>query len=143
MKVLIACGGTGGHIFPGLSLARELQEGKIDVLLVGTDHPLEVKLFASFGIPYRLMPVAKLSASPVKFIIFVFRLTSASLRSIKLLFEYKPDAVVGFWGYASYPICKYAALTGKPLFLHEQNCAAGLANKLLALFAKRVAVSFR
>jgi UDP-N-acetylglucosamine--N-acetylmuramyl-(pentapeptide) pyrophosphoryl-undecaprenol N-acetylglucosamine transferase len=144
VKILIACGGTGGHIFPGLSLAQELKErGTADILLVGTDHPLEVKLFGSFGIPYRLMPVAKLSANPVKFLIFAFRLTSASLRSIKLLFEYKPDIVVGFGGYASFPICKFAALMGKPLFLHEQNCEAGLANKILALLARRVAVSFK
>ena len=144
MKILIACGGTGGHIFPGLSLAQELKErGTADVLLVGTDHPLEVKLFGSFGLPYRLMPAAKLSANPVKFLIFILRLTFASLRSIKLLFEYKPDAVVGFGGYASYPVCKYAALMGKPLFLHEQNCEAGLANRILALLARRVAVSFK
>lgn len=144
MKILIACGGTGGHIFPGLSLAQELNDrGISDVLLVGTDHPLEVKLFGSFGLPYKLMPVAKLSANPVKFLKFLVRFTAASLRSVKLLFDYRPDVVVGFGGYASFPICKFAALTGKPLFLHEQNCEAGLANKLLALMARRVAVSFK
>lgn len=144
MKVLIACGGTGGHIFPGLSLAQEFQaRGIKEVLLVGTDHPLERKLFGSFGLPYRLMPVAKLSANPVKFLKFPAKFMAASLRSIKLLFEYKPDIVVGFGGYASFPICKFAALMGKPLFLHEQNCEAGLANKILAILAKRVAVSFK
>ncbi|OGX42464.1 MAG: undecaprenyldiphospho-muramoylpentapeptide beta-N-acetylglucosaminyltransferase [Omnitrophica WOR_2 bacterium RIFCSPLOWO2_12_FULL_51_24] len=144
MKILIACGGTGGHIFPGLSLTQELNErGVSDVLLVGTDHPLEVKLFGSFGLPYRLMPVAKLSANPIKFLKFLVRFITASLRSVKLLFEYRPDVVVGFGGYASFPICKFAALMGKPLFLHEQNCEAGLANRLLALLARRVAVSFK
>lgn len=144
MRILIACGGTGGHIFPGLSLAQELNDrGISDVLLVGTDHPLEVKLFGSFGLPYRLMPVAKLSADPVKFLKFLVRFTVASLRSVKLLFEYRPDVVVGFGGYASFPICEFAALTGKPLFLHEQNCEAGLANKLLTFPARRVAVSFK
>ncbi|MDD5546715.1 MAG: undecaprenyldiphospho-muramoylpentapeptide beta-N-acetylglucosaminyltransferase [Candidatus Omnitrophica bacterium] len=144
MKILIACGGTGGHIFPGLSLAQEIKErGAGEVLLVGTDHPLEMRLFGSFDIPYRLMPVAKLSANPVKFLKFLARFTSACLRSVKLLFDYKPDIVVGFGGYASFPICKFAALTGKPLFLHEQNCEAGLANRILALLARRVAVSFK
>ncbi len=144
MRILIACGGTGGHIFPGLSLAQELKErGVSDLLLVGTDHPLEVKLFGSFGIPYRLMPVAKLSANPIKFMKFLARFTSACFKSIKLLFGYKPDIVVGFGGYASFPICKFAALMGKPLILHEQNCEAGLANKILALLARRVAVSFK
>ena len=144
MKVLIACGGTGGHIFPGLSLAQEFQaRGIKEVLLVGTDHPLEVKLFGSFGLPYRLMPVAKLSANPVKLLKFLVRFIVASLKSINLLFEYKPDVVVGFGGYASFPICKFAAVMGKPLFLHEQNCEAGLANRVLAILAKRVAVSFK
>ncbi len=144
MKILIACGGSGGHIFPGLSLAQEFNErGISEIILVGTDHPLEAKLFGSFGLPYRLMPVAKLSANPIKFIKFLAGFASASLKSIRLLFEFKPDIVVGFGGYASFPICKFAALMGKPLFLHEQNCEAGLANKILAFFAKRVAVSFK
>ncbi len=144
MRILIACGGTGGHIFPGLSLALELQErGAKEILLLGTDHPLEVKLFGSFGLPYRLMPVAKLSANPVKFLIFLVRFLTACLMSVRLLFEYKPDIVVGFGGYASFPICKFAAVMGKPLFLHEQNCEAGLANRILAILARRVAVSFK
>lgn len=144
MRILIACGGTGGHIFPGLSLAQELKErDAAEILLVGTDHPLEVKLFGSFGLPYRLMPVAKPSADPAKFLKFLVRFTAASLKSVKLLLDYKPDLVVGFGGYASFPICKFAALMGKPLFLHEQNREAGLANRLLAFLARRVAVSFK
>ncbi len=144
MKVLIACGGTGGHIFPGLSLAQELQaRGINEILLVGTDHPLERKLFGSFGLPYRLIPAAKLSANPVKFLGFLAKFTAASARSMGLLFEFKPEIVVGFGGYASFPICKFAALMGRPVFLHEQNCEAGLANKMLALLARRVAVSFK
>ncbi len=143
MKVLIACGGTGGHIFPGLSLAQELdRRGIRDVLLVGTDHPLEVKLFGSFGLPYVLLPVAKISADPVKFVKFISRFFRASVRSAKLLADYKPDVIVGFGGYASFPVCLLGALAGRPLYLHEQNCEAGLANRILAILAKRVAVSF-
>jgi len=144
LRILIACGGTGGHIFPGLSLAQELKERGInEILLVGTNHSLEVKLFASFGLPYRLMPVAKVSANPVGFLKFLVRFTWACFKSAGLLFEYKPDIVVGFGGYASFPICKFAAVMGRPLFLHEQNYEAGLANRILALLAKRVGVSFK
>jgi UDP-N-acetylglucosamine--N-acetylmuramyl-(pentapeptide) pyrophosphoryl-undecaprenol N-acetylglucosamine transferase len=143
MKILIACGGTGGHIFPGLSLAQELdRRGVKDVLLAGTDHPLEVKLFGSFGFPYVLLPVAKMSADPAGFVRFIFRFLRASARSAKLLADYKPDVIVGFGGYASFPVCLLGALAGKPLYLHEQNCEAGMANKVLAVFARRVAVSF-
>jgi UDP-N-acetylglucosamine--N-acetylmuramyl-(pentapeptide) pyrophosphoryl-undecaprenol N-acetylglucosamine transferase len=143
LKILIACGGTGGHIFPGLSLAQELNaRGVKDVLLAGTDHPLEKKLFGSFGLPYRLLPVAKISRDPLGFLKFLGRFMSASAGSARLLSEYKPDIIVGFGGYASYPICVLGALGGKKLFLHEQNCEAGLANRMLAAFAKNVAVSF-
>ncbi|MFA5148471.1 MAG: undecaprenyldiphospho-muramoylpentapeptide beta-N-acetylglucosaminyltransferase [Candidatus Omnitrophota bacterium] len=144
MKILIACGGTGGHIFPGLSLAQELNaRGIKDVLLAGTDHPLEQKLFGSFGLPYRLLPVAKISRNPLGFLKFIGRFMSASASSIRLLSEYKPDIIVGFGGYASFPVCIFGALAGRKLFLHEQNCDAGLANKMLALFSRRVAVSFK
>lgn len=144
MKVLIACGGTGGHIFPGLSLAQELNDRKTgEVLLVGTDHPLEVKLFGSFGLPYRLLPAAKIPSNPMKFLGFLARFTIASSRAIKLLFEFKPDVVVGLGGYASFPICVFASISRAPLFLHEQNRKPGLANKVLAFFARTVAVSFK
>ncbi|MFA5334969.1 MAG: undecaprenyldiphospho-muramoylpentapeptide beta-N-acetylglucosaminyltransferase [Candidatus Omnitrophota bacterium] len=144
MKILIACGGTGGHIFPGLSLAQELNaRGIKDLLLAGTDHPLEQKLFGSFGLPYRLLPAAKISRNPLGFLKFIGRFMSASAGSIRLLSEYKPDIIVGFGGYASFPVCIFGALAGRKLFLHEQNCDAGLANKMLALFSRRVAVSFK
>jgi UDP-N-acetylglucosamine--N-acetylmuramyl-(pentapeptide) pyrophosphoryl-undecaprenol N-acetylglucosamine transferase len=144
LKILIACGGTGGHIFPGLSLAQELNaRGIKDLLLAGTDHPLEQKLFGSFGLPYRLLPAAKISRNPLGFLKFIGRFMSASAGSIRLLSEYKPDIIVGFGGYASFPVCIFGALAGRKLFLHEQNCDAGLANKMLALFSRRVAVSFK
>jgi len=144
LKILIACGGTGGHIFPGLSLAQELNSRGInDVLLVGTDHPLEVKLFGSFGLPYRLLPAAKLARDPAGFIRFMGKFVSAAAGSAKLLSEFKPDIIVGFGGYASFPVCVLGAMAGKKLYLHEQNCDAGLANRMLAAFAKRVGVSFR
>ncbi|MDD5424295.1 MAG: UDP-N-acetylglucosamine--N-acetylmuramyl-(pentapeptide) pyrophosphoryl-undecaprenol N-acetylglucosamine transferase, partial [Candidatus Omnitrophica bacterium] len=144
MKILIACGGTGGHIFPGLSLAQELNaRGIKDLLLAGTDHPLEQKLFGSFGLPYKLLPAAKISRNPLGFLKFIGRFMSASAGSIRLLSEYKPDIIVGFGGYASFPVCIFGALAGRKLFLHEQNCDAGLANKMLALFSRRVAVSFK
>lgn len=143
MKILIACGGTGGHIFPGLSLAQELNSrGTGEVLLVGTDHPLERKLFSSFNLPYRLLPAAKLARDPAGFVRFLGKFISAAAGSAKLLSEFKPDVIVGFGGYASFPACFLGALSGKRLYLHEQNCEAGLANRILAMFAKRVGVSF-
>jgi len=143
LKILIACGGTGGHIFPGLSLAQELNSrGAGDVLLVGTDHPLERKLFGSFGLPYRLLPAAKLARDPAGFVRFLGKFISAAAGSAKLLSEFKPDVIVGFGGYASFPACILGAMAGKRLYLHEQNREAGLANRMLAVFAKRVGVSF-
>lgn len=146
MKVLIACGGTGGHIFPGLSLAQELKtkEAVKDIILVGTNHPLERKIFNSSGSPYAFIPTAKLTVyNPIKYLLFLIKFTAASFKSIWILMRFNPDIVVGFGGYASFPICIFAAMFGKCLFIHEQNYLPGLANKLLSVFARGVAVSYK
>lgn len=145
MKVLIACGGTGGHIFPGISLAQELRarDGVKDIILVGTSHLLERKIFGSSGLRYAIIPTAKLAINPFKFLIFLIKFTVASLKSVWLLLKFDPDVVVGFGGYASFPMCVFAALFGKRLFIHEQNYLPGLANKIVSDFATAVAVSFR
>ncbi|KPK40839.1 MAG: hypothetical protein AMJ78_06785 [Omnitrophica WOR_2 bacterium SM23_29] len=146
MKVLIACGGTGGHIFPGISLAQELKtkDAVKDIILVGTNHPLERKIFNLTGLPYAFIPTAKLTVyNPVKYLLFLIRFTAASFKSIWILLRFNPDIVVGFGGYASFPICISAAIFGKRLFIHEQNCLPGLANKILSVFAKGVAISYK
>ena len=146
MKVLIACGGTGGHIFPGISLAQELKikEEVNDVILVGTSHPLERKIFNFSGLRYATIPTAKLAFyNPLKCLFFLIKFTAASFKSIWILLRFNPDVVIGFGGYASFPICIFAAILGKSLFIHEQNYLPGLANKILSVFAKAVAVSFK
>lgn len=145
MRILIACGGTGGHIFPGISLAQELKDRDDvkDILLVGTSHRLERKIFAHYGLPYAIIPTAKLAVGPFKFLLFVIKFTAASLKSIWILLRFAPDVVVGFGGYASFPVCIFGALLGKRLFIHEQNYSAGLANKVLSNFARVVAVSYK
>lgn len=145
MKVLIACGGTGGHIFPGISLAQELKERNEvkDIILVGTSHPLEKKIFDTSGLPYAIIPTAKLAINPLKFLLFLIKFTAASFKSVRILFKFNPDIVVGFGGYASFPICLFAAIFGKRLFIHEQNYVPGLANKIVSIFAKAVGVSFK
>ncbi|MFH0771893.1 MAG: undecaprenyldiphospho-muramoylpentapeptide beta-N-acetylglucosaminyltransferase [Candidatus Omnitrophota bacterium] len=145
MKILIACGGTGGHIFPGLSLAKELdgREGVDDLILVGSNHPLEKKIFSKTGLHYELIAAAKFSRGPFKFLLFLAKFALACAKSIYLLLRFNPDIVVGFGGYASFPVCFFAPIMGKKLFLHEQNRVAGLANRILSVMARGVAVSFR
>lgn len=145
MRILIACGGTGGHIFPGISLAQELKGRAVvkDIILVGTSHRLEKKIFSSSGLPYAIIPTAKLAVyNPIKFLLFVIKFTAASLKSIWILFKFNPDVVVGFGGYASFPVCIFAAMLGKCLVIHEQNYLPGLANKILSRFATKIAVSY-
>lgn len=145
IKVLIACGGTGGHIFPGISLAQELKDRDCieDIILVGTSHPLEKKIFSSSGLPFTIIPTAKPTFIPHKFLLFIIKFAAASLKSIRILLRFNPDIVVGFGGYASFPVCIFASMLGKRLFIHEQNCLAGLANRIVAIFATAVAVSFK
>ncbi len=146
VKVLITCGGTGGHIFPGISLAQELKGRDIvkDIILVGTSHPLERKIFSLAGLPYAIIPTAKLAVyNPFKFLLFLIKFTAASFKSVWILLKFNPERVIGFGGYASLPVCIFAAILGKRLFIHEQNYLPGLANKMLSGVATAVAVSYK
>lgn len=146
MRVLIASGGTGGHIFPALCLADALAkiEHGIDISLAvslkkaGKDI-LKGRDIRVYPISARPMPTG---ANIMRYLLFGFGLIGAIFSSIKILMNYKPDVVAGFGGYGSFPVIFSAKLMGIPTLIHEQNMAMGKANGVLSLFADRVAVSF-
>jgi UDP-N-acetylglucosamine--N-acetylmuramyl-(pentapeptide) pyrophosphoryl-undecaprenol N-acetylglucosamine transferase len=144
MKLLIAAGGTGGHIFPGISVAEALTgKGTGEVFFAGTPYGLEEKLIPQSG--YRL---AKIEAKP--FLGASVRAKAATLLAVvrgtlqarQLIKAEKPDAVLGMGGFASVPVVLAGLFLRVPCFLHEQNIAPGLANRLLAGRVKAVFVSF-
>lgn len=142
MKVVIAGGGTAGHVFPALALAEVLVEDLgAEVSFLGT----------ATGLEGRLVPQAGFSLTPVRAAPFTRELSFATaqapftaLRSVSdcLPLVRSADAVVGFGGYVSAPAVLAAARTRRPIALHEQNATAGMANRMLSRFATVVALSF-
>lgn len=145
MRLLLAGGGTGGHLFPAVALAEQLrrEEPASEVLFVGTERGLEYRLLPELGWPLRTVPMSGWAGLG-----FGARLKALAglLRSLgqsrRILGEFRPDVVVGVGGYASVPVLLAARLAGVPYLIHEQNAWPGLANRLLGHWAKRICLSF-
>jgi UDP-N-acetylglucosamine--N-acetylmuramyl-(pentapeptide) pyrophosphoryl-undecaprenol N-acetylglucosamine transferase len=144
VKIVIAAGGTGGHLYPGIAIAREiLAEAGNEVLFVGTEQGIEGKVLPKEGLPVRFIPMGRLKGMDAGSVLKTFITLPRSLaRSVGLLRQERPHAVVGVGGYASGPVALAAWLLGIPLVIVEPNSYAGLANRVLVRFAKKVFVCF-
>jgi len=145
VRVVIAGGGTGGHLYPGIAVARELQSRRPDALVsfAGTAHGIEARV-----IPREGFPLDVIRSSGVKGKSMAGRLRGALLLPLSLLDSWRvlsarrPSLVVGVGGYSSGPVVMVAALRGMPTMLLEQNAVPGLTNRLLARVVKAAAVTF-
>jgi UDP-N-acetylglucosamine--N-acetylmuramyl-(pentapeptide) pyrophosphoryl-undecaprenol N-acetylglucosamine transferase len=144
MKVVIAGGGTGGHLYPGIALARELlREQGNEVLFVGTREGIEAKVLPREGLPVRFITVGKLKGMGFLSIIKTLGTLPRSLtQSLGLLRGVRPDVVVGVGGYASGPVAVAAWCLRIPLLIVEPNSYAGLANRKLGKLADKVILCF-
>jgi len=138
MRIIITGGGTLGHIYPGLAIADKLRQ-KAEILFVGTNKKIELEVIQKAGFQFRGIDIQDWSAGKVKFIL---KLIKGFFTGIKYLKEFKPDIVMGMGGYASIPVVLGAVLLKMKTLLHEQNSIPGKANRLLANFVDKVAVSF-
>ncbi len=145
VKILIACGGTGGHIFPALSVAGELKKVSNADLLFVTDQRAEcVLLFRNGEYKKEILPAVPLPERVgLRTIKFLLKLGKAMSASLSIINRYKPDLVVGFGGYTSAPVVFSAYLLGLPTFIHEQNVVPGRANRFLSRFVNKIAISFK
>ncbi len=145
MRVLIAGGGTGGHLFPGIALAEELvtRHHKNEVIFVGTERGLEARVVPAAGYKLETIKVRGLKGmGPVRFLLGLFALPLAFLESWRILRRYRPDVVVGVGGYSSGPVVLAAWLLGIPTAVQEQNALPGVTNKLLGKVVKVVFIAF-
>ncbi|MBI5640963.1 MAG: undecaprenyldiphospho-muramoylpentapeptide beta-N-acetylglucosaminyltransferase [Nitrospirae bacterium] len=145
MKVLIAGGGTGGHLFPGLALAEEFKrrdEGT-EVLFVGTEHGIEAKIIPREGYPISFLRAEGfVGLSPSRKLKAAAKVILSVMDSYKILRSVRPDIVIGVGGYASGAIVLIAGLKSIPTMVHEQNSVPGLTNKILGKFVKSVCVTY-
>ena len=141
--VLIMAGGTGGHVFPALAVARVLQGRSCDVVWLGTRAGIEARIVPAAGIPVEWLNVGGLRGKGVlRLLLAPFAVTRAVYQALAAMRWRRPDVVLGLGGFASGPGGLAAWLTRRPLVIHEQNAIAGLTNRVLARFASRVAEAF-
>lgn len=142
-KALIMAGGTGGHVFPGLAVAKRMREAGVDVHWLGTQAGIEARIVPEAGIPVHFISISGVRGKRLKSILLApFRLLSAVKQSLQIIREIQPDMVLGMGGFASGPGGIAAWLLRKPLVIHEQNAKAGLTNSWLAKVAKKVLEGF-
>lgn len=145
MNVLIAAGGTGGHIYPGIAVAQEImrRDPESKVRFVGTARGLETKLVPQAGFELTLIDSAGLkNVSLVARMKGVVILPKSFVEAGRVIREFRPDVVVGAGGYVSGPVVMMAALMRRPTLVMESNALPGWTNRVLARFVNRAAVSF-
>lgn len=144
-KFIISGGGTGGHIFPALSIANELKRRYPDceILFVGAEDRMEMEKVPAAGYPIVGLPVSGFDRSSlVKNFQVVARLLKSLHLAKKTVRDFRPDIAIGVGGYASGPTLWMAASLGIPTLIQEQNSYAGVTNKLLAKKAQRICVAY-
>ena len=145
MKVLIAAGGTGGHIYPGIAVAKEImrRDETSEVLFVGTARGLETKIVSAAGFELSLIESAGLKnvglIGQIKGLLILPKSFFASRRLIK---EFQPDVVVGAGGYVSGPVLLMASLMRVPTLVMDSNALPGFTNRRLAPFVTKAALTF-
>ncbi|PID33655.1 MAG: undecaprenyldiphospho-muramoylpentapeptide beta-N-acetylglucosaminyltransferase [Thiotrichales bacterium] len=141
--ILITAGGTGGHVYPGLAVARALQEQNIPVIWMGTDKGLEARVIPEAGIEMVYLSVHGLRGKGITDLLAApFQLMKALFQSLHIMLKVKPSAVLGMGGFVAGPGGLVAALLGKPVIIHEQNAIPGLTNKLLSKVSKKILEGF-
>lgn len=143
-KILISGGGTGGHIFPALSIANAIRRRvDADILFVGADSRMEMQRVPAAGYEIIGLPVAGFNRrNLLKNIPVLFRLWKSIRMSRKIVNDFKPDIAIGVGGYASGPLLKAAQRAGIPTLVQEQNSYAGVTNKLLSAKAGKICVAY-
>ena len=145
LRVIVSGGGTGGHIFPALSIANAVKAKRpdTDILFVGAENRMEMQRVPAAGYPIKGLPVSGFDRKHLlKNVVVLWRLMKSQRMARRIVKDFRPDVAVGVGGYASGPTLKMAGKQGVPMLLQEQNSYAGVTNKLLAKNAKKICVAY-
>ena len=144
IRVIMAGGGTGGHIFPAIAIANALKQLQPDIviLFVGAKGKMEMDKVPQAGYKIEGLDIAGLNRSSLtKNILLPYKLIKSFFQGKKIIDSFKPDAVIGVGGYSSYPVLRYAQFKHIPTFIHESNSFAGKSNILLGKRATKIFVA--
>jgi len=145
MKFVIAGGGTGGHLFPGIAIAEAFVEREMgnEILFIGTERGIEVKVLAGGKFPLRTIQAKPLKGrSLLGKVKTIWSIPIAISEAYSILKDFQPQLVLGVGGYASGPTLMAASLLGMKRAIHEQNVIPGMTNRILKRFSQRIFVSF-
>ncbi len=143
MKILVATGGSGGHIFPAVQAAKQLKARGHEVIFAGALAMAQTKI-KDAGFEVIVIPAQGLGGfNPLKALRFMWVMLKAMITAQRLIHRIKPDKVIGFGGYGSFAVIAAAALSGYPSMIHEQNAVPGKANRLMARLVTAVALTFK
>lgn len=145
IRIIISGGGTGGHIFPAVSIANAIKEQhpEAEILFVGAEGRMEMQRVPAAGYQIIGLPVAGFDRKHLlKNISVLIKLMKSQIKARRIIKEFKPDAAVGVGGYASGPTLKVAGSMGIPTLIQEQNSYAGVTNKLLAKKACKICIAY-
>jgi len=141
--ILIMAGGTGGHIFPALAVAHVLRDRGVHIEWLGTKKGLEARLVPEQQNPINYIEISGMRGKGLTTLILLpLKLIRAMIQTLSVYHKVKPDVVLGMGGFVTGPGGIVGWLMRKPVILHEQNAIAGLTNKLLFKFAKKVFAAF-
>jgi UDP-N-acetylglucosamine--N-acetylmuramyl-(pentapeptide) pyrophosphoryl-undecaprenol N-acetylglucosamine transferase len=144
-KIIISGGGTGGHIFPALSIADALKARypETEILFVGAENRMEMERVPEAGYPIVGLPVAGFDRKHLlKNVVVLWKLCKSLVKARRIVRRFRPDIVIGVGGYAGGPVLKAAAQRNIPTLIQEQNSYAGVTNKLLARRATKICVAY-
>ncbi len=140
---LVMAGGTGGHIFPALAVARSLESEGHKIVWLGSEGAMETRIIPPTGIPLEVLSIKGVRGNGLKRKLLLPMTLLKTVNAARgIIKKHKIDAVIGFGGFVTFPGGMAAKLSGVPLIIHEQNAVAGLSNKALAKFANRTLYAF-
>ena len=145
LRIIVSGGGTGGHIFPAVSIANALKARYpgAEILFVGAEGRMEMKRVPAAGYPIKALPICGFDRKHLwKNIAVLFKILKSRRMAKQIIRDFKPMAAVGVGGYASGPTLNMAAAMGIPTLIQEQNSYAGVTNKLLAKHADKICVAY-
>ncbi|MDD3241836.1 MAG: undecaprenyldiphospho-muramoylpentapeptide beta-N-acetylglucosaminyltransferase [Bacilli bacterium] len=144
MRVIVTAGGTGGHVYPALSVINKIKEmsPKSEILYIGTKDRMEATLIPSLNIPYVGIKMEGINRKKILNNIKVIEELSIACKEVEnILTSFNPDIVIGFGGYVTFPVIYTAKRKGYKTFIHEQNSIPGLSNRFLSMYSDKIGVS--
>lgn len=144
MRIIVTAGGTGGHVYPALSVINKIKEmsPKSEILYIGTTDRMEAKLIPSLNIPYIGIKMDGINRKKLFNNVKVINELSAACKEVEnILSSFNPDVVIGFGGYVTFPVIYTAKRKGYKTFIHEQNSIPGLSNRFLSMYSDKIGVS--